>query len=153
MKPLFYAVVLCGALAASVQAASVQAAPAPDPALAPFAQFIDAMNAGKTAQAAATYAPSVTIIDEFGPHIWNSFAGWAGDLGTSFKTDGVTDFHIALSPVSFKNVDAKAGYGVAPATLTFKLKGKPTTEKGLFTFTTAKEANGWRVTGWAWSTL
>jgi hypothetical protein len=129
------------------------AAPATDPALAPFPQFIDAMNAGNTTKAAATYAPSVTIIDEFGPHIWNSFAGWAGDLTTSFKAEGMSDFHIALSPVSFKNVDAKVGYGVAPATLTFNLKGKPTTEKGMFTFSTAKQAAGWRITGWAWSTL
>ncbi|HJW42473.1 MAG TPA: hypothetical protein VJ476_14750 [Rhizomicrobium sp.] len=134
-------------------AAFADASAATDPALAPFPQFIDAMNAGNSAKATATYAPSVTIIDEFGPHIWNSFAGWAGDLGASFKTEGVTDFHIALSPVSFKNMDAKTGYGVAPAILTFKVKGKPTTEKGMFTFTTAKEAAGWRITGWAWSTL
>ena len=148
MKPIFYAVALCVGLAASAQAT-----PAPDPALAPFPQFIDAMNAGNAAKAAATYAPSVTIIDEFGPHIWTSFAAWAGDLGASFKTGGVTDFHIVLSPVSFKNVNATSGYGVAPATLSFKLKGKPMTEKGLFTFSTAKSAAGWRITGWAWSTL
>ena len=148
MKPILFAAML-----SAILAVGAHAAPAPDPALAPFGQFIDAMNAGNTAKAAATYAPSVTIIDEFGPHIWNSFAGWAGDLGASFKTGGVTDFHIALSPVSFKNVNAASGYGVAPATLTFKLKGKPMTEKGLFTFSTAKSAAGWRITGWAWSTL
>ena len=148
MKPILYAVALCAILATGAQAA-----PAPDPALAPFGQFIDAMNAGNAAKAAATYAPTVTIIDEFGPHIWSSFAAWASDLGASFKTGGVTDFHIVLSPVSFKNVNATSGYGVAPATLIFKLKGKPMTEKGLFTFSTAKSAAGWRITGWAWSTL
>jgi hypothetical protein len=147
-KAIGSALVLCGVLLTAAQAA-----PAPDPALAPFPQFIDAMNAGDTAKAAATYAPAVAIVDEFGAHNWNSFAGWAGDLSTSFKTEGVTDFHIALSPVSFKNVNATSGYGVAPATLTFKLKGKPTTEKGMFTFSTAKGATGWRITGWAWSTL
>jgi hypothetical protein len=26
-------------------------------------------------------------------------------------------------------------------------------EKGLFTFSMAKSADGWRITGWAWSTL
>ncbi len=55
--------------------------------------------------------------------------------------------------MSFKNLEANSGYGVVPATLTFKLKGKPTTEKGLFTFSTAKGADGWRISGWAWSTL
>ena len=145
--------ILCAVAVCAILATGAQATPAPDPALAPFAQFIDAMNAGNTAKAAATYAPMVTIIDEFGAHIWNSFAGWAGDLGASFKTEGVTDFHIALSPISFKNVNAASGYGVAPATLIFKLKGKPMTEKGMFTFSTAKGVAGWRITGWAWSTL
>jgi hypothetical protein len=126
---------------------------ATEPALAPFTQFVDAMNAGDAKTAAATYASSATIIDEFGPHIWNSFAGWSKDLGDDFKANAVTDFHIALSPVSFKNLSAAAGYGVVPSTLTYKVKGKPTAEKGLFTFSTAKTASGWRLTGWAWSTL
>jgi hypothetical protein len=123
------------------------------PALAPFGQFIDAMNKDDAKAAEATYAPSPTIIDEFGPHIWNSFAGWQHDLAVGSKKEGVTDFHIALSPVSFKNMDDSHGYGVVPSTLTFKVKGKPTSEKGMFTFSTAKTAAGWRITGWAWSTL
>jgi len=123
------------------------------PALAPFAKFIDAMNAGDVKKAQGEFAASPTIIDEFAPHIWNSFASWNADLGKGLKADGVTDFHIALSPVGFKNVDAKTGYGVVPATLTFKVKGKPTTEKGMFTFTTKMKADSWRITGWAWSTL
>ncbi|HEX3674886.1 MAG TPA: hypothetical protein VHU87_11485 [Rhizomicrobium sp.] len=147
MKSILFAVA-----AACVLSAPAQAAPA-EPALAPFSQFVNAMNAGDTAKAAATYAPTVTIIDEFGPHIWNSFAAWDGDLGTSFKTNAVSDFHIAAAAVSFKAVSATAGYGVVPTTLTYKVKGKPVSEKGLFTFSTAKGASGWRITGWAWSTL
>jgi hypothetical protein len=123
------------------------------PALAPFTQFIDAMNKGDAKTAEATFAPSPTIIDEFAPHIWNSFAGWNSTLAKGFKAEDVTDFHIALSPVSFKNVDATTGYGVAPSVLTYKIKGKPTTEKGMFTFSTAKTTAGWKITGWAWSTL
>ena len=136
----------------SIFGAAVQAADEP-PALAPFYQFADAMNAGNTAKAAATYATSATIIDEFAPHMWTSFGAWAHDADTSFKAEGVTALHIALSPPSFKNVDAGHGYAVVPSTLTYKVKGKPTTEKGMFTFSTAKSADGWRITGWAWSTL
>ncbi len=123
------------------------------PALAPFTQFIDAMNAGDVKKAGGEFTASATIIDEFPPHIWNSFAGWNSDLGKGFKAEGVSDFHIALSPVSFKNMDAKTGYGVVPSTLTNKVKGKPTTEKGMFTFTTKMTEDGWRLTGWAWSTI
>jgi len=136
----------------SMFGAAAQAADEP-PALAPFYQFADAMNAGDTAKAAATYATSATIIDEFAPHMWTSFGAWAHDADTSFKAEGVTALHIGLSPPSFKNVDAGHGYAVVPSTLTYKVKGKPTTEKGMFTFSTAKTAAGWRITGWAWSTL
>ncbi|HEY2069452.1 MAG TPA: hypothetical protein VGG48_07855 [Rhizomicrobium sp.] len=129
------------------------ASAATPPALAPFTQFVDAMNAGDAKTAAGTYAPTAVIIDEFAPHIWMSFASWNADAGAEFKKNAVTDFHIALSPASFKNMDATTGYGVAPATLTYKVKGKPIVEKGLFTVSTAKGAGGWHITGWAWSTL
>ncbi len=140
-------------LAVAAICISMSAARAEEPALAPFSQFVDAMNAGDAKKAEAGFAASPTIIDEFGPHIWNSFAAWDADIGKDFKKNVVTDFHIALSPVSFKNVDANYGYGVVPSTLTYKVKGKATTEKGMFTFSTAKTASGWRITGWAWSTL
>jgi hypothetical protein len=149
MKTIRLAVGVCCLALTSTLA---QAAAEP-PALAPFTQFIGAMNAGDVKKAEATFAPSATIIDEFGPHFWTSFASWNRDLGASLKTEAVTDFHIALSPVSFKNIEANSGYGVVPSTLTFKAKGKSVTEKGMFTFSTVKTASGWRITGWAWSTL
>jgi hypothetical protein len=141
------------AAAACVLLAGVAHAAPAEPALAPFSQFVDAMNAGDDAKAASTYAPTVTIIDEFAPHIWNSFAGWSRDIAADFKANAVTDFHIAAAPASFKKLDAATAYGVVPTTLTYKVKGKPITEKGLFTVSTAKGASGWRITGWAWSTL
>jgi hypothetical protein len=147
MKSILFAVAAACVLSIPARAA------APEPALAPFSQFVDAMNVGDTAKAASTFAPSVAIIDEFGPHIWNSFAGWDRDLGVDFKANAVTDFHIATSPVSFKKLDATSGYAVVPTVLTYKVKGKPIVEKGLFTVSTAKTASGWRLTGWAWSTL
>ncbi|HSM94498.1 MAG TPA: nuclear transport factor 2 family protein [Rhizomicrobium sp.] len=151
MKSILLAAATCGVLIAASQ--PVQAAPAQEPALAPFSQFIDAMNKGDVQTASATFAPSPTIIDEFSPFTWHSFAAWNQDLGADFKAGQVSDFHITLSPVSFKKVDASHGYGVVPSTLTFKVKGKATTEKGMFTFSTVKAAAGWRITGWAWSTL
>ncbi|HEY1631589.1 MAG TPA: hypothetical protein VGF56_09745 [Rhizomicrobium sp.] len=138
--------------AASALMFATAAHAADDPALAPFSQFVNAMNAGNSAKAAGTYAPTVTIIDEFAPHIWSSFAGWSRDIAADFKANAVTDFHIAASPASFKKIDATTGYGVVPTVLTYKVKGKPIAEKGLFTVSTAKGASGWRITGWAWST-
>ena len=151
MKSILLAAAACGVLISNTHLA--RAAGAEPPALAPFYQFAGAMNAGDMKKAAAAYAASATIIDEFPPHMWASFDAWAHDAGTSFKAEGVTDLHIALSPPSFKNIDARYGYAVVPSILTYKVKGKPTTEKGMFTFSTRMTGDGWRITGWAWSTL
>jgi len=148
MKAIKLAVAVC---CVSVLGSAAHAAE--PPALAPFTAFVDAMNAGDAKKAGGEFTASATIIDEFAPHIWNSFNGWVHDFSVGSKAEGVSDFHIAISPVSFKNVDAGHGYGVVPSTLTYKVKGKATAEKGMFTFSTVKAADGWKITGWAWSTL
>ncbi len=122
-------------------------------AFAPIHQFADGMNAGDIAKAMAAYTPTTDIIDEFPPHHWTSFSDWARDADGFFKANGVTNLHIALAAPSYKEVGADFAYAVAPTTLTYLTQGKPTTEKGLFTFSLARTADGWRITGWAWSTL
>jgi hypothetical protein len=120
---------------------------------APMQQFADGMNAGDMKKAEAAYVPSASIIDEFAPHHWTSFGAWYRDAGAFFKAGGVTDLHIALSAPSDKVVGPNQAYAVVPTTLTSRVKGKTETEKGLFTFALVKTAAGWRISGWAWSTL
>ena len=133
--------------------APAMAAPAEDVALAPIKQFFDGMNTGDAKKAAGAYAASASIIDEFAPHHWSSFADWNRDLGGFFKAGGVSDFHMTQSPPSFKQLGAAQAYAVVPTVPTYKIKGKATTEKGIFTFAMAKEAGGWRIAAWAWTTL
>jgi hypothetical protein len=120
---------------------------------APMQAFADGMNTGDAAKAGAAYTSSASIIDEFAPHHWTSFGDWAKDAGAYFKAGGVTNLHIAMSAPSNKEIEATWAYAVVPTTLTFDEKGKPTVEKGLFTFSLAKTTSGWRITGWTWSTL
>jgi hypothetical protein len=122
-------------------------------AFAPLRQFAEGMNAGDLSKAAAAYTASASIIDEFAPHHWTSFAAWAKDADRFFKAGGVTGLHIALAAPSNKEVEADHAYAVVPTTLSYAVHGKPTIEKGLFTFSLAKTVVGWRITGWAWSTL
>ena len=150
MKTFGLAVAVCGLLG------TVQPVLAQDNAKAAFApmyQFVDGMNAGDMKKAAAAYTPSASIIDEFGVHHWTSFGSWVQDAGAYFKAGGVTGLQIGLSKPSFQAVDAHYAYAVVPTVLSFSEKGKPTKEKGLFTFSMAKTPAGWRLTGWAWSTL
>jgi ketosteroid isomerase-like protein len=122
-------------------------------AFAPIHQFADAMNAGDPSKAFAAYTPSADIIDEFAPHHWDSFPEWAKAADGFFKAGGVTHFHMELAAPSNKELGDRYAYAVVPSTLTYDANGKPTTEKGLFTFSLAKTDAGWRITGWAWSTL
>jgi hypothetical protein len=145
-------IVLAFLISAALLAPAV-ATPAGDAALAPIKQFSDGMNAGDAKKAAGAYAASVSIIDEFAPHHWSSFADWNRDLGGFFKVGGVSDFHMTLSPASFKQVGASQAYAVVPTVLTYKVKGKATTEKGIFTFALAKDAGAWHIAAWAWTTL
>jgi hypothetical protein len=126
---------------------------ADDAALAPIHQFADGMNAGDMKKAAGAYAPSPSIIDEFPPHHWSSFASWLRDAGASFKAQGITDLRIVYGAVGDTVIGAKQAYAVVPTTLTYKVKGKPTAEKGIFTFALAKDAAGWKIAAWAWTTL
>jgi hypothetical protein len=57
------------------------------------------------------------------------------------------------SPPSFKQLGANQAYAVVPTVLTYKVKGKATTEKGIFTFALAKDASSWHIAAWAWTTL
>ena len=134
-------------------AAAAPAVAAENAALAPIHQFADGMNAGDMKKAAGAYAASSPIIDEFAPHLWANFADWSRDAGAFFKATATTDLHIALGTVGHTEFGAAKGYAVVPTTLTYKVKGKPVTEKGIFTFALTKQADGWRIAGWTWTTL
>jgi hypothetical protein len=42
---------------------------------------------------------------------------------------------------------------VTPAVFSYKLKGKATSENGIWTLALQKLASGWRITGWTWSQM
>jgi ketosteroid isomerase-like protein len=149
MKAIKLAVAVC---CVSILGSAAHAAGEP-PALTPFYQFADAMNAGNAAKAASLFTPDAVVVDEFGVHVWKSFGDWDRDWSTMYTAQHASDFNMSAPAPSFKSIDAKYGYGVVPTTLRFKINGKLETEKGLFTFSTAKTPNGWRITSLTWSTL
>lgn len=48
-------------------------------------------------------------------------------------------------------VDGDTAYVVEPTTYSYKVKGAPTLEHGVWTLTLQKRAEGWRIGGWAWA--
>jgi hypothetical protein len=144
MKAFALAATVCGVLLAGPVLAA-------DDAMAPVRQFVDSLNAGDAKTAAKAYIPAPSIIDEFPPHHWTSFDDWLRDFMVDAKKNGVTDVHITLQAATTSTVGAVQAYEVIPNVITAKMNGKPTQEKGIFTFALLKTYDGWRIAGWGWA--
>ena len=68
------------------------------------------------------------------------------------EREGATDYFIALGEPWHVDVTGDARYVVVPATMTFKVHGKQTTQSGaIYTVALRRLAEGWRMRGWAWA--
>ena len=117
-------------------------------------KYNDSFNKGDTATFSSLCSPQTTIIDDFAPHSWqgaNACMDWANALMASDKAAGITNEKVTLGTAWHVSVTGDRGYAVFPTTYTYKLKGKPTTEHGVWTFALQKQSAGWRIAGWAWA--
>jgi len=120
----------------------------------------DATAIGNTVASFATMKPGsapppTAITDEFSPYRWvgaSAAADWSAELQKDMAAQHDTDLRIGLSQPSQLNVNGNKAYAVYPTTLSYRNKGKPTTEKGAFAFALDKSSGGWRITSWAWAT-
>jgi hypothetical protein len=121
----------------------------------PINQFIGGISHNDTKSAAAAYAPTASIIDEFAPHHWQgatAFSDWNRDYGADSKKNGITDPVVTLGKPMQNVVSGDRAYVVVPATYSFKQHGKPVQESdSIMTFALQKLASGWRIAGWAWT--
>ena len=76
---------------------------------APIHQFIDGFNKGDTKSAYAAYASgSVSIIDEFAPHLWtgaNAAHAWAAAYDKHAQATGVTDGNVKYGEVTRTEIE------------------------------------------------
>jgi len=123
--------------------------------MAPVHQFVDGFNNGDSKTALAACASPASIIDEFPPHEWHGATAcvdWANDFAADSKKNGITDAIVTLGKPRHLDVTADRAYVVVPATYTYKQHGKRMTESGsIMTVALQKLADGWRMTGWAWT--
>jgi ketosteroid isomerase-like protein len=149
MKSAILGVACVAALSASSAMAAGNAALA-----APIHTFIDDFNKGDSAGAAATFLPSVSIIDEIPPHIWvgsKAFATWAADLTKDDMAHGISKEAVELGAVKREVVSGKTAYVVIAATYSFEQNGKAMHEVAQMTYAMRKTADGWKIAGWTWT--
>ena len=126
-----------------------------DDVMASVKQFVDGFNKGDVKSALAACAEQTSIVDEIPPHEWHgpgACGTWANDFDADAKKNGITDGKVTLGKPRHVDVTGDRAYVVVPASYAYKLKGKPMKETGsLLTIALQKGANGWRMTGWAWT--
>ncbi len=148
--------VLFAALALSLIAANspAQAPKADDPA-APVRQFIDGFNTGNVQSACAAYATgSITLVDEFPPHLWtgpDAAHQWADAYDKHAQATGVSDGKVTYGKPTRLEVDKDFAYVILPTLYVYKEHGKSTQEEGQITAVLNREAGVWKIRSWTWS--
>ncbi len=123
---------------------------------APIQKFIDSLNKGDTAAAAATHAATadLAIIDEVAPHLWHgpqAFQAWSADLESDSKNRAITEQVVTISAPIREETNGDQAYIVVPAVYAFKERGVAMREAAQMTFVLKKGAGGWLIHGWTWT--
>ena len=149
MRTMLFAFVVAAVIAAPAAASDKT------DVMVPVHQFVDGFNKGDVKSALAACAEQTSIVDEFPPYEWHgpgACAKWAEDFGADAKKNGITDGVVTLGKPRHVDISGNNAYVVVPADFRYKKNGKPTHEIGsTLTVALQKEADGWRMTGWAWT--
>jgi len=118
-------------------------------------QYIDAFNKGDVSAMAACFAKPGSILDGLAPHVWHgptAAEDWYRDAVIAGEHEGASEYSVTLGQPLHTDITGDTAYVVHPATMKFKLRGKPITQSGA-TFTTGprKLAGARHITAWAWA--
>jgi ketosteroid isomerase-like protein len=118
-------------------------------------RWLTAFNKGDFQGTSATCAEQASIVDDIPPYEWHgadACTKWARDLDKVAKEAGYASLFCTVGKVKYIEVTGDRSYVVVPATLTYKLNGKPLRQSGAsWALAFQKATSGWRVVGWAWA--
>jgi len=118
-------------------------------------QFFQNLSDKTLDKAVAVCDSPVSILDEFPPHHWSgptACADWWKALKAYNQESGITDDNATLGDPWSVDVSGDRAYFVAPATYTYKQRGKLVKEAhSVFTVALRRTDAGWRITSWTWS--
>ncbi len=117
--------------------------------------YIDAFNRGDAEGMAACFAEQGSILDGMAPHLWTgptATSDWYRDVLIEGEHLDAGEYHATLAEPRHNDISGDSAYFVAPASMTFKVKGRQITQTGAtFTFALKKESGDWRIAAWAWA--
>lgn len=118
-------------------------------------QYADALTKADKDAFQGLCAPQAAIIDDVPPHIFQGSAActeWWDALHALDQREGISAERLAMGKPKRVATEDRA-YVVTPAIFSYKLKGKATSENGIWTLALQKLTSGWRITGWTWSQM
>lgn len=123
--------------------------------MAAVRQYVEAFNNGDPAAMAAACADPMQILDGMSPHVWQgptAAEDWWTDVLSEGEHLGASGYRIALGEPRHVEVNGESAYVVAPATMTFDLRGNQVTQTdSVYTVALRKVDAEWRLTAWAWA--
>lgn len=133
---------------------AAMAAPSGDVTV-PIHQFIDGFNRGDTKSGLAAYADgSLSITDEFPPHLWvgpKAAHEWAAEYDKHAKATGVSDGSVKYGDPTRTEIRGDLAYVVIPTVYSYKEHGNATIEEGQMTFVLHRSSGGWKIRAWTWA--
>lgn len=114
-------------------------------------QLVDGFNkGGDMKEALALFADQVALVDDTPPYEWNgagAISRWKSDWDKVSKAMEVTESTVKIGKLRDFEIKGDDAYVVVPVSVTYKAKGKPMKDTGLWTMALHKGASGWRFTG------
>lgn len=120
-------------------------------------QTIDAANRNiDPASLAANFAPSVVLVDDLAPFVFEGPASGALNAWfTAYSADAdknqVTDFSMRLFKPRQVQVTDDHAYVILPAVYRFKQHNKPAHVRGVITATLVRIDSKWLISTWSWA--
>jgi len=115
---------------------------------------VAAFNKGDMSAWSVACASTTSIIDDFPPYTWGgpaACADWWNAFVAANKKNDMSWGTLVLGSGWHVAVTGNRAYTVFPATYTYKMKGKPAKESGVFTLVLTRTPAGWRIVAWSWA--
>ncbi|HEX3430782.1 MAG TPA: nuclear transport factor 2 family protein [Rhizomicrobium sp.] len=125
-----------------------------DDVMATLRQYDEAFNKNDMKAWNSLCTDNAIILDDFAPYVWQgakACGDWWSAFDASAKKAAMTSATVRLGEAWHVTVTGDRAYAVYPTRFTFKLNGKPVSERGVWTMALQKLGPGWRISGWGWA--
>jgi SnoaL-like domain len=117
-------------------------------------QFVDGFNKDDTDLAQAACTDETSIIDDFPPFEWagrGATTAWYRDMARMAAAAGMSDWSVTLNDPRHSIVSDGCAYVVVPVDCRWREGAAPVERTGFLTAALREEADGWRITAFAWT--